>query len=219
MAAVKELIGGSSAVAGTVGVVTPLRAQADATENMLLDDLGGDVIRKLGLRVGTVHGMQGSEADRMIISLGLDHDSPRQRLRFVEDAHLFNVMITRARREQWVVTSVDPDRLPPGLLKEYLEYSEHPPEPSLATGADVAWIRELGEMISQFGLKVLYGYREQAGRSTWLSPTTIGRWRLSVGCTPADPKLTSSDTVPSGGPGGPSLTPTSRRGSQRPSMQ
>jgi len=58
------------------------------------------------MRVGTVHAFQGAEADHVVLVLGVGPSDPPGRRRFVEDPHLFNVMVTRARRSLVVVTSL-----------------------------------------------------------------------------------------------------------------
>ncbi|GIF04229.1 hypothetical protein Asi03nite_17670 [Actinoplanes siamensis] len=116
-----------------IGVISPFRAQAEALEAALLTALPAERIEELRLRVGTVHAFQGSEADAVIVSLGLlDGDSPGRR-RFVTDPQLFNVMVTRARRRLVVLSSLTS---PSGLLADYLTYAGSPlrAEVSAASG-------------------------------------------------------------------------------------
>lgn len=54
-------------------------------------------LERLGLRVGTVHAFQGSEAHTVVAVLGLVDDDSPARVRFVSDPNLFNVLVTRAR--------------------------------------------------------------------------------------------------------------------------
>ncbi|MBL7257308.1 DEAD/DEAH box helicase [Paractinoplanes lichenicola] len=113
------------AAAGTrgIGVISPFRPQADALEAALVEAYPVERIEELGLRVGTVHAFQGSEADVVIVSLGLRPDDPPGRRRFVADPNLFNVMVTRARRKLVVVTAVEQ---PDGLLGEFFAYASGP---------------------------------------------------------------------------------------------
>jgi len=96
VSAVLELI---SQTTGSVGVVSPFRAQAEAIEEAAIATLSSDEILRIGLKVGTAHAMQGSEHDTVVISLALDDDSMGS-LRFLEDPNLFNTMVTRARQHQ-----------------------------------------------------------------------------------------------------------------------
>ncbi|MCP3786539.1 AAA domain-containing protein [Micromonospora sp. A3M-1-15] len=149
--------------AGGIAVVSPFRAQADALEAALLAAYDVDEIERLGLRSGTVHAFQGSEADVVIASLGLVDGDPPSRHRFVAEPNLFNVLVTRARARLAVVTSL---RSPEGLVGDYLAYAGRPPaapdvEP--ATG----WTAELAEELRRLGLPVRPGY-------------PVGRWRVDL---------------------------------------
>jgi hypothetical protein len=163
VAAVREL-----AAAGThgIGVVTPFRAQADALESALLTAFPVDEIEKLELRVGTVHAYQGSEADTVIASLAVTDDEPAARLRFASDPNLFNVMITRARHQMIVVTSLTPGAAPQGLIADYLEYSEHPPAPPSA-GDATGWVAALAAELSRSGVPARAHY-------------PVGPWRVDL---------------------------------------
>ncbi len=106
--------------------------QADALEAALLDAFSVDEIERLGLRVGTVHAFQGSEADTVVASLGLVEDDSPARQRFVADANLFNVLVTRARQRMLVVTSLV-DGTPASSA------TTSPTAPAPPAGAAVRW--------------------------------------------------------------------------------
>jgi hypothetical protein len=146
----------------TIGIVTPYRAQADAIEQRVVDALALADIDELALRVGTVHGFQGCERDLIVVSLAVDdNDSPSSRA-FLADANLFNVMITRARRELVVVTSLTAHR--DGLVGEYLRYGSSAPAAPAGRGTpdpqQAALLQELGRS----GVRPLANY--PAGRHT-----------------------------------------------------
>ncbi|MEN3614812.1 ATP-binding protein [Plantactinospora sp. ZYX-F-223] len=109
-----------------IGVITPFRAQANALESALVAEFPVTEIERLGLRVGTVHSFQGSEAETVLVSLAVTDPVPAGRMRFLTDPNLFNVMVTRARRRMVVLTS---QSAPNGLLGDYLRYAALPPEP------------------------------------------------------------------------------------------
>jgi hypothetical protein len=128
VAAVGEQIGRLADQGATsIGVISPFRAQADALEAMLLDRFDVAAIDRLGLRVGTVHAFQGAERDIIVLSLGLTSADADQRRRFVEDPHLCNVMVTRARRRMVVVTSLEDAGN--GIVADFLEHARCPPAP------------------------------------------------------------------------------------------
>ncbi|GGR95219.1 hypothetical protein GCM10010169_44740 [Micromonospora fulviviridis] len=149
--------------AGGIAVVSPFRAQADALEAALLAAFDVDEIERLGLRSGTVHAFQGSEADVVIASLGLVDGDPPSRHRFVAEPNLFNVLVTRARARLTVVTSL---RSPEGLVGDYLAYAGRPP---VAPDAEpvTGWTADLAEELRRLGLPVRPGY-------------PVGRWRVDL---------------------------------------
>jgi hypothetical protein len=144
VAAVTDL---AAKVGKGIGVITPFRNQADAIEAALLAAFSVEQIESLGLRSGTVHAFQGSEADTVVASLGLlDGDSPA-RQRFVGDPNLFNVLVTRARTRMLVVTSLTGGN---GIVGDYLAYSESPPPPVVRPlGTDGDWTARLGRQLSR----------------------------------------------------------------------
>jgi len=143
---------------GTIGVVTPFRAQADAIVEMMLDRFSLSQIRDFGLRAGTVHGFQGSERDTVVISLGIGADDLGQSLRFLEDRNLFNVMVTRARRRIVVVHSFDADMLPKGLLAEYFKFADHPPAFRANGDRATNWTGAVAAALADTGARVVTDY-------------------------------------------------------------
>jgi very-short-patch-repair endonuclease len=84
---------------GTVGVVTPFRAQANYIQHLLTthQDLR-DAALHCDLVVDTVHKFQGDERDVIVFSPVISGDAPASALSFLRNnANLFNVAITRAR--------------------------------------------------------------------------------------------------------------------------
>jgi len=170
VAVVRRLAAGGEA---GIGVITPFRAQAAALEAALVDAFPVTEIARLGLRVGTVHSFQGSEAETVVLSLALSDPVPAGRLRFLTDPHLFNVMVTRARRRMVVLTSLsDPD----GLLGEYLRYAEVPPPPrgepyagpaAEADRRDRDWTGALAAELHRLGVPVRLRY-------------PVGRWTVDL---------------------------------------
>ncbi len=140
----------------SIGLVSPFRAQADALEAAVLEKFSLDDIDRLGLRVGTVHNFQGDERDVMIASLAVGPDEPDKAWQFVNQANLFNVMVTRAREQMAVVSSVEQ---PPGLAGEYVLWSE--PLVDIVTDADVSdpWVREVAAAFRDAGVRARTGYR------------------------------------------------------------
>jgi len=90
---------------GSIGVVTPFRAQANFIRKIINDNI---VLQNKLLNhdflVDTVHKFQGDERDVMIFSLVVSKDMPAGALAFMRNnGNLFNVAITRARAMLLVV--------------------------------------------------------------------------------------------------------------------
>ena len=84
---------------GTVGVVTPFRAQAQLLKQLVAaSDALVSVQERRELLVDTVHSFQGDERDVMFFSPVVSNDTPPSALGFLRsNGNLFNVAITRAR--------------------------------------------------------------------------------------------------------------------------
>lgn len=108
----------------SIGVVSPFRGQVDLISKAIRQVLTETTIRKHQIEVGTAHTFQGDERDVMIFSLAIADNSFAQSLTFLQKPNLFNVAITRARKKLITFISKDPKSLPPGLLKDYIEYTQ-----------------------------------------------------------------------------------------------
>lgn len=139
-----------------IGVVAPFRAQADAIESRIVSEFDLAEIDELGLRVGTVHGFQGCERDVVILSPALDASSTGSQRAFINDRNLFNVMVTRAREELIVVTSLD--RGTPGLIGDYLRYGDSPPPEPPSTTPDHRLARQVANDLRSQDIEVRTGY-------------------------------------------------------------
>lgn len=148
-----------------IAVVSPFRAQADALEAALMKAFDVADLERLALRVGTVHAFQGSEASTVVACLGLVDGGSAQRLRFVADPHLFNVLITRARERMIVVTSLGAGG--DDLVSDYLAFSENPPPSPDGREPNHEWTAALAGELRRAGLPVRCDY-------------PVGRWRVDL---------------------------------------
>ncbi|MEJ7845701.1 MAG: ATP-binding protein [Acidimicrobiales bacterium] len=153
-----------------IGVLSPFRAVADALEAALLARFTPEEVIARGLRVGTAHAFQGGEHDHIVVALGLSPTDTANRRRFVEDPNLFNVMVTRARRDLVVVTAVappaDPAR-PAGLLEAYLAYADAPPAPHPGGQPATPWVAALVTELIRNGVAARPAY-------------PVGRWVVDI---------------------------------------
>lgn len=140
----------------SIGLLSPFRTQADAIEAAVVDQFSLEEIDELDLRVGTVHGFQGCERDLVIISLALDPASSSNTRGFVADPNLFNVMVTRARREVVVLTALALDT--PGIIGEYLRHGDAPPAAPRSTRAPKPDAAAIADELASQGVTVATGY-------------------------------------------------------------
>ncbi len=147
---------------GSVGVVTPFRAQADAIEEAVLDAFSVEDLNALDLRIGTVHAFQGNERDVVVVSLGVGEGDGAATWRFVEDTHLFAVLATRARRHLVLLVSAEPPSR--GLLADYLAQADAPPGRPRSAGAPGPWVGLVAEDLAATGVAALARY--PTGRHT-----------------------------------------------------
>lgn len=90
---------------GSIGIVTPFRAQADYINECLAKDPDFFIkLRTKGFLCDTVHKFQGDEKDIILFSPVLSNNAPESAKNFIKaTANLFNVAITRARSELIVI--------------------------------------------------------------------------------------------------------------------
>ena len=93
---------------GTVGVVTPFRAQANRIMEQVSQRIPADTRSRAQLTVETAHGFQGDERDIILFSPCVSQDLPTGARGFIERTeNLFNVAVTRARSVLHVVGNRD----------------------------------------------------------------------------------------------------------------
>lgn len=93
--------------AGTIGVVTPFKRQADLITYYLKEkhqNLYGELVKNHEFIAATAHKFQGDERDVIIFSPVVSNGSPQGTINFLSSTpNLFNVAITRARASLIVV--------------------------------------------------------------------------------------------------------------------
>ena len=94
---------------GTVGVVTPFKAQAERIEKAIVKDTTlKNALLKNDFLVDTVHKFQGDERDMILFSPVISQGTGQGALTFLKNTgNLFNVAITRARSVLVVVGDMD----------------------------------------------------------------------------------------------------------------
>nr|WKN37978.1 AAA domain-containing protein [Tunicatimonas sp. TK19036] len=110
----------------TLGIVSPFRQQVDYLRNQVAQELDAAALQRHQLLIGTPYTFQGEERDVMFISLAVDKETHPSTFQHLSREDVFNVSVTRARSEQWIITSL---HKPTGyaaavLLEKYLAYCE-----------------------------------------------------------------------------------------------
>lgn len=183
--AMQELVRLRRAGANSVGLITPFRAQADALEEAALRAFTIDDLEALDLRVGTVHAFQGNERDIVVASLGVGPDQDGSSWRFLEDPHLFTVLVTRARREMTILMSADPP--PGGLVADYLAQADSPPGDPLLGQPASRWVAELADDLRAGGVAVMPSYPTGRHVVDICVPDGPGDIAIECGIHPAGP--------------------------------
>lgn len=106
----------------TIGIISPFRGQVEQIKKAIAQVLDDRTVQRHEIEIGTAHTFQGDEKDIIILSFTLAENSHVQSLTFLQKPNLFNVAVTRARKQNIVFVSKDPKSLPQGLLRRYLEY-------------------------------------------------------------------------------------------------
>lgn len=158
---VKQLIAQSSEEKPTtIGILSPFRDQVNAITKALPAYLSLTEVERHKVVIGTAHSLQGDEKDVVMLSLSLDPDFHHGTLNFLEKPNVFNVSITRAKKKLIVVSSVKPEDLPNGLLKEFLEHSNVPPLAEIPRGIfESKFEEQVAQALEKSGLKVWPQYQ------------------------------------------------------------
>ena len=91
---------------GTLGVVTPFRAQANIIHERIRQRVPADMLDRTQFVVDTAHKFQGDERDIILFSPCISRDLPSGSRNFLKNTeNLFNVAITRARSLLHIVGS------------------------------------------------------------------------------------------------------------------
>ena len=109
------------ALACSVGVVTPYRAQVEAITAMLSELLTAQQLESI--TVATAHRFQGDERDIMYFSPVVDGSMTAAQVRFAADPNLINVALTRARRRLIVVGDLEACLTHQTILQQLAQYT------------------------------------------------------------------------------------------------
>lgn len=144
----------------TIGILSPFRDQVNAITKALPSHLSLTEVERHKIVVGTAHSLQGDEKDIVILSLSLDPKFHHGTLNFLEKPNVFNVSITRAKKRLIVVSSVRPDDLPNGLLKEFLLHATAAPVNEIPRNIfDSKFEEQVAQALERSGMRVWPQYQ------------------------------------------------------------
>lgn len=139
---------------GSIGVITPFRAQVVALENAIFAALDEPKRIACELKVGTVDGFQGQERDLIMFSPCVGPRSPQSGLTFFQrDTRRLNVAISRARAVAMVFGDLDFARS--GQSKALVKLAARATEPRAKRGEgvfDSDWERKVYHALKERGL-------------------------------------------------------------------
>lgn len=123
----------------SIGVLAFFRAQAEYIQDEIFKNFDLDEIMAHKLRCGTAYAFQGEERDVIILSCGVDQDSPAGSFNYINRPDVFNVAVTRARVLEFVYLSCPFDKLPEtSLLKKFVNAAANIKAVSLQPEKDIA---------------------------------------------------------------------------------
>lgn len=132
IAIAKQIVGSWSegSYPQSIGLLSPFRAQANALTHAVAEAFTPEEISRHALTCGTAHSLQGDERDVVVFSTCLDPNFKTQQLTFLQKQELFNVAITRAKKELFVVTSLNDSLIDnSALFGRFLHHTKNPPKP------------------------------------------------------------------------------------------
>jgi superfamily I DNA and/or RNA helicase/very-short-patch-repair endonuclease len=106
----------------TIGIISPFRAQVEQIKTSIGKVISDYMMEKHQIDIGTAHTFQGDERDVILMSWAFANNSFPQSLTFLQKPNLFNVAITRAKKQMINFVSKDYTDLPEGLFRSYLSY-------------------------------------------------------------------------------------------------
>ncbi len=106
----------------SIGIISPFRNQVEQIKKAVAQIIPDKLVKKHQIDIGTAHTFQGDERDIIMLSFAVAPNSFNQSLIFLQKPNLFNVAITRARKRLIVFCSREPQDLPPGTLRNFLNY-------------------------------------------------------------------------------------------------
>jgi len=169
----------TSRTSSSIGVLSPFSEQTKYLSNQISENFSLKEIRKHKIKIGSPYHFQGDERDFMYISLSIDDKIHHSSLRYLEKADVFNVSITRAKREQHVFKSFHLNSIPKtSLITDFIESIEEdiPPIDDQVFYED-DFVKEVCEFLTEKGYHVFPGF-EIAGLKMDILVEKDGKYKV-----------------------------------------
>ncbi|MEN7549099.1 DEAD/DEAH box helicase [Rapidithrix thailandica] len=145
----------------SIGILSPYRNQVDYLRQQVSNRFDLESMERHNLLVGTAHSFQGEERDVMFLSFAIDSETHPSALQHINRTDVFNVSITRARSNQYVVTSLSKNQLPTtSMLGKYLSYIDnHSESTDKPNSYPVTWdefLEEVRQTLTAWGVEELH---------------------------------------------------------------
>lgn len=106
----------------SIGIISPFRAQVEQLKISVSKVISDYMMEKHKIEIGTAHTFQGDERDIILISWAFANNSFPQSITFLQKPNLFNVAITRAKKQMINFVSRDCSELPEGIFRSYVSF-------------------------------------------------------------------------------------------------
>lgn len=106
----------------SIGIISPFRAQVEQLKISVSKVISDYMMEKHQIEIGTAHTFQGDERDIILISWAFANNSFPQSITFLQKPNLFNVAITRAKKQMINFVSRDCSELPEGIFRSYISF-------------------------------------------------------------------------------------------------
>lgn len=141
----------------SIGVISPFTQQVQLLKKSISKHIPFDLTKKHNVLIGTPFHFQGEERDIMLISFCVDKNSHFASINYLNREDVFNVLITRARNEQLIYTSLQPSILPANsLLKRYLESKALQISNTNDHLVYDEFVTQVSEFLVEVGLKIVH---------------------------------------------------------------
>ena len=140
----------------TIGISSPFTEQVKKLKKSIAQVIPFDRLKRHNVLIGTPFHFQGEERDIMLISFCVDNSTSMGAFNYLNRSDVFNVLVTRAKNQQFVYTSLKPSEMPSkSLLKEYIETCNFQIKNEGQNIIYDSFYAEVKEFLSETGIEII----------------------------------------------------------------